>query len=311
MISISVVIPAFNRAATIGEALSSVRAQTRQPLETIVVDDASTDGTAEVAAREGARVIALRANRGAAAARNEGMRAALGDAIAWLDSDDCWEPSHLAVVAGLLDEYPQAAAASAAVRMVGGRSGIWTGRIPEGPPSMVLREAFRDWLAPTISTVVRRDPLMSVGGYDERERYSEDFDLWLRLARRYRFVASREVTACWRWHSAQLSAQSERQLAAIYKFRIRTIEEIRREGDQSLFDDLSEILKARWVDDVQRAWDTGQPWFLQQLVAMAPRIPDLPATERLRWELRSRIPGSARPLVRRVLGIARSAARRT
>jgi len=310
VISISVVIPAFNRAATIGEALSSVRAQTRQPLETIVVDDASTDGTAEVAAREGARVITLPANRGAAAARNEGMRAAVGDAIAWLDSDDYWEPAHLKVVAGLLDEYPEAAAARAAVRMVGSRSGIWKGRIPEGPPSMVLREAFRDWLAPIISTVIRRDALMSVGGFDERERYSEDFDLWLRLARRFRFVASREVTACWRWHAAQLSVASERQLCAIYKFRIRTIEEIRREGERFLLDYLYEILRARWADDVQRAWDNGQPWLLQQLVTMAPRIPELPATERLRWELRSRIPGGARPLVRRVLGIARSAARR-
>lgn len=311
MISISVVIPAFNRAATIGEALSSVRAQTRQPLETIVVDDASRDDTAEVAARVGARVIRLPVNRGAAAARNEGMRVARGDGIAWLDSDDYWEPSHLSVVATLLEQYPEAAAASAAVRMVGSRSGIWKGRIPDGPPSVVIREAFSDWLAPTISTVVRRDALMAVGGFDEGERYSEDFDLWLRLARRYRFVASREVTAFWRWHGTQLSSQSERQLCAVYKFRMRAIEEIGREGDQLLVQDLSEILRARWVDDVQASWDKGQAWLLQQLVAMAPRIPKLPATQRLRWELRSRIPGSARPLVRSVLRIARSSAPRT
>ena len=119
MISISVLIPAYNRAGVIGEALSSVRSQTRAPAETIVVDDASTDGTAELAEQNGARVIRLKKNRGAAAARNEGIRAANGDAIALLDSDDFWEPNHLATVGALLEENPEAAAAASSIRMVG------------------------------------------------------------------------------------------------------------------------------------------------------------------------------------------------
>ena len=171
VISISVVIPAFNRAGVIGNALSSVHAQTRSPMETIVVDDASTDGTAELAEREGARVIRLRQNRGAAGARNEGIRAAAGDAIALLDSDDYWEPNHLDTVASLLEQNPEAAAAGTAVRMVGARTGVWKGRIPEGPPAEVIREAFKDWLTPTTTTIVRREALMAVGGYDESERY--------------------------------------------------------------------------------------------------------------------------------------------
>jgi len=136
VISISVIIPAFNRAGIIREALSSVHAQTRSPLETIVIDDASADGTADVAEREGARVIRLEQNRGAAAARNEGIRAARGDAIALLDSDDYWEPHHLATVASLLERHPEAAAAGTAVRFVGTKSGVWKGRIPEGPPTV-------------------------------------------------------------------------------------------------------------------------------------------------------------------------------
>ena len=290
----------------IKEALSSVRAQTRAPLETIVVDDASSDETAEVAEHEGARVIRLPENRGAAAARNEGMRAAHGEAIAWLDSDDYWEPHHLATLATLLEENPEAAAASSAVRFVGAKSGVWKGRIPIGPPAVVIREAFKDWLAPTITTMVRRDALLAVGGFDESERYSEDFDLWLRLARRFRFVASSEVTGSWRWHSEQLSVDSERQRFAAYRFRLRTIEDIKREGDLSLAGELSEILRVCWVNDVQVAWDKGRTAWFKQLVRLASVVQNLSATERVMWELRSRIPEEARPFFRAVLRVARS-----
>ena len=307
VISISVIIPAFNRAATIREALSSVQVQTRSPLETIVVDDASADGTADVAEREGAHVIRLERNRGAGSARNEGIRAAHGDAIALLDSDDFWDAHHLDTVGSLLEQHPEAAAAGAAVRFVGTKSGVWKARIPEGPPAMVVREAFNDWLTPISTTVVRRDALLAVGGFDESERYSEDFDLWLRLARRFRFVASPEVTGNCRVHADQVSANLERQWFALYNFRLRALEAIRRDGDSHLAKELSEILCVRWADDVQRAWDNGRAVWLQQLVALARRIPELPSAQRRRWELRSRIPERARPICRAFAHVARSA----
>jgi glycosyltransferase involved in cell wall biosynthesis len=307
VINISVVIPVYNRAAMLREALSSVRAQTRAPLETIVIDDASTDETAEVAERAGARVIRLPANRGTAAARNAGMRAAVGDAIAWLDSDDYWEPHHLATLAALLEENPDAAGAGTAAHLVGAKSGIWKGRIPEGPPAIVVREAFKDWLTPTTTTMVRRDALLAVGGFDESERYSEDFDLWLRLARRFRFVASREVTAGVRWHGEQLSANHERQWSAAYKFRHRAIEDIRREGDPALADELAEMFRARWASDVQAAWDEENSAWLEELVRLAALVPDLPTAQRVRWKLRSRIPSNARPFFRVARRIMREA----
>ncbi len=293
----------------ISEALTSVRAQTRVPLETIVVDNASTNGTPEVAEREGARVIRLRTNRGAAAARNEGVRAAAGDAIALLDSDDYWDPHHLATVTPLLEQNPNAAAAAASVRLMGKKTGVWKGRIPEGAPAIVIREAFKDWLTPTTTTIVRRDAMLAVGGYDETARFSEDFDLWLRLARRFRFVAVREITATCRWHDTQVSANQDRQLIALYNFRNRAIVEIQREGDHALADELSQIFRILWANDVQRAWDQGRTEWLRKLVEHAPLVPGLPTSERLRWRLRSSIPDGARPVVRAVIRTARATLR--
>src|SRR5689334_2160139 len=94
--SVSVVIPTYNRAELVGEAIDSVLGQSRPPLEVIVVDDGSTDDTADVVGRYGARVVYLRQpNCGPATARNVGVARARGDLIALLDSDDRWLPRKL------------------------------------------------------------------------------------------------------------------------------------------------------------------------------------------------------------------------
>jgi glycosyltransferase involved in cell wall biosynthesis len=94
--SISVVIPCYNGARYLGEALRSVADQTHSPLEIIVIDDGSTDHSASVAESSGLRVRVIRQeNRGQAAARNRGIDEARGDWIAFLDADDLWMPSKL------------------------------------------------------------------------------------------------------------------------------------------------------------------------------------------------------------------------
>lgn len=91
---ISVVIPAYNAEAFLGDAIESVHAQTLAVLETIVVDDGSTDRTSSIAVSLNARVI-RQDNGGASAARNAGIRAATGQWIAFLDADDIWEPEKI------------------------------------------------------------------------------------------------------------------------------------------------------------------------------------------------------------------------
>jgi len=298
VITVSVVIPCYNRAGTIAQAVESALAQTRGFHELLVVDDASTDGSAEIAERAGARVVRLTRNSGEPAARNAGMHTASGEAIAWLDSDDYWEPNHLETVVPLLERHPDAAVAASGVRIVGSRSGFWLGQIPEGPPSDVLRLAFYDWLTPSITTVVRRDALLSIGGFDESERYSVDFDAWLRLARNYRFVATRAATGNWRWHDAQLSSYPEKQWAATYRFRKRALDDVRRDGQHDLAEELAALFRKRWDTDVRAAWDRDQRSWLRCLVELAPIVPDIPRASMRKWALRSRIPAPVVEVVR-------------
>ena len=97
MTEISVVIPAHNAERYIGEAVESALMQVPRPMETIVVDDGSTDGTAAALARFSTQIIYVRQDRrGAAAARNEGVRLSRGEFIAFLDADDVWLPGKLA-----------------------------------------------------------------------------------------------------------------------------------------------------------------------------------------------------------------------
>lgn len=103
--SVSVVIPTYNRARTIGKAIDSVLAQTFKDLEVIVVDDGSKDDTAEVLARYGGQIRLIRQeNRGVSAARNSGIRAAHGQWVAFLDSDDEWHPMKLALQIDCLEK---------------------------------------------------------------------------------------------------------------------------------------------------------------------------------------------------------------
>jgi glycosyltransferase involved in cell wall biosynthesis len=106
--SVSVVIPTYNRGAMVTAAVGSVLAQTIGNVEIIVVDDGSTDDTARLLAPYLDRIVYIRTdNRGIARARNTGMQAAQGDYIAWLDNDDLYRPFKLALQCGLLDRHPE------------------------------------------------------------------------------------------------------------------------------------------------------------------------------------------------------------
>lgn len=194
MASVSVVVATHNQAHWLGEAIGSVRAQTFGDWELLVADDGSTDDTpAVVASFADGRVRHLPAARAErAAARNRGVAAAAGELVAFLDADDAWHPEKLARQVAALAAAPEAAACYAASRFVdeGGRP------LPVRKPlrahaGRLFPRLVRGNFIILASMVVRRRALDAVGGFDATLPVygCEDWDLWLRLARRDPFVA--------------------------------------------------------------------------------------------------------------------------
>lgn len=179
--SVSVVIPAYNSAAWIVEAVESVLAQSVPAQEIIVVDDGSTDDTASRLAPFAGRVTLLRQeNQGVSVARNAGVARASGDLIAFLDADDVWHPKKLEIQVAAFVREP-------ALALVGTGVVDWPGSF--GADASDGRSARVGWheLAvknrlTTSSVMVRRAVLASVGGFDSHLRGPEDLDLWLRVA---------------------------------------------------------------------------------------------------------------------------------
>lgn len=187
--SICVVIPAYNSEATISRALDSVAAQTLSPARILVVDDASTDTTGTVAgAYPNAKVdvIRLKTNLGAAAARNEGIRNAGTDLIAFLDADDEWLPKKLEKQVRLILSQRDAIFVSCGSDLIlaGRNSGdIYRGQaVTSGPDAW--KALLQDNYVTTPSVLVWRRHLDELGGFDQSLKIAEDQDMWIRLAER-------------------------------------------------------------------------------------------------------------------------------
>ncbi len=195
--TVSVILPAYNAAATIGRALASVFAQTRLPDELIVVDDGSTDGTAAaVTATTGPVPVRFitQENAGPAAARNAGAAAATGEWLAFLDADDAWLPGKLAVQAALAEADPALGLVIGNYEIAGTGKRLVPDFVPSpaaATPGQLLRTNF---FAPPV-VFVRRTAFLGAGGFDVRLRAAEDQELGFRLVKRERFVLDPAVVA--------------------------------------------------------------------------------------------------------------------
>jgi Glycosyl transferase family 2 len=179
--SITVVIPTYQRRSVVIASVESVLAQDHSPDEVIIVDDGSTDGTADALRREfGRRVSVLRQeNLGPSAARNAGVTIASGAVIAFLDSDNTWLPQHLTMIRTLFDRYPDAVLVSTQRDYRFGTEDPSCARFGYLAEDLLLSMAGVGFLS---SVAVRRDVLVDVGGFGENMRHGEDNDLFLRLS---------------------------------------------------------------------------------------------------------------------------------
>ncbi len=224
---VSVVIPSFNRAASLPRALDSVLAQTRPADEIIVVDDGSSDGSAELLATRYAGITCLRQpNQGVSAARNLGIQHASGDWIAFLDSDDTWLPDKLQAQLDMLEQSANCPLCHT--------EEIW---IRNGTRVNAMKKHAKrgGWIYPHClplcvispsSALIRRNILLDAGGFDTRLPACEDYDLWLRLCSRYpvAYVDQPKITK-YGGHADQLS----RAHWGMDRFRIQALQRALRE----------------------------------------------------------------------------------
>lgn len=183
---VSVVIPAYNAERFIGEAIESVLAQTYEPVETIVVDDGSTDRTAEVARSYDGVTVIVQENGGPASARNRGFAACSGEFVAFHDSDDAMTPDKLEVQAGrlLADEGAEMVVGEQEVIVEpGAKLPFWhedseaSVAMPPRPPDLAGEPLIHP-----MTMVIRREVFDLVGEFDGALRPAEDLDWVLRAS---------------------------------------------------------------------------------------------------------------------------------
>ena len=205
--TISAIIPTYNRAHLIKDALGSVLAQTLSVTEIIVVDDGSSDDTETVvtswaAGNDISLVYLKQANAGGNVARNRGVETARGELIAFLDSDDLWARDKLEKQVAVMTANPELGAVYCGVREVV----IGADTPPEIPsrsyPQGDLLDALlvSDVTAPTSCYLVRRDVFEKAGLFDTSLQARQDWDMWIRIAKDYKIGAVPEALVDLRTH---------------------------------------------------------------------------------------------------------------
>ncbi len=307
---VSVVIPAYNARVTVLDSVKSALAQTLAPLEVIVIDDGSTDGTGDAVRETFGESVDLitQANRGVAEARNRGVSVARGEFVQFLDSDDMLVPGKLRA------SYDACAAYGCEVAYGPARYVAEDGRTPVAMtfPPLPSGEVLAEWLTGTMSNgtygvassmFVRRDALMSVGGFEKDCTPCEDWDMWIRLAAKYRFAALDQPLVIYRIVPGSLSSQALRMARG----RLNTVRRARELTEvKSLLGEgkLNELEAGRWHVYAVRLWESGKRAEARAAFTEANRM--VPSSMRSAFRLMSyALPAKSTATLSRVLQLMR------
>ena len=222
---VSVVMPSYNQADYIAEAIASVQAQTFGDWELIVIDDGSRDNTGQVVAgiHEPRLRYVYQDNQERSRSRNNGIRLARGQYIAFLDADDLWLPEFLEKQLARLAAAPQAGMSFTGVHDVDPQGRVVLSRPASLPAagdqlSVVTALMFGNRVAMPGCALVRAECLAVTGGFDEHMSAGEDWELWLRLALRYPLVCVPEPLVCYRRYFINQAARwSSRGMVEAYE----------------------------------------------------------------------------------------------
>jgi glycosyltransferase involved in cell wall biosynthesis len=287
---VSVIVPAFNSALHIERCLASIRDQSLRPIELFVVDDASTDNTAQVVGQwathlTNLRLLSLDENAGPADARNLGIAQATGEWIAFLDADDVWHGDHLLSLLETASAFPKADL------IFGSASDQHEERPSEiGKPfeiSSLVNVLLRKNLVLQSAVMVRRSVLVAAGAYRAGARYAEDFDLWLRLAAAgISFAWSGRETCARGHHADQVSVQFPlRMINSAWCAR----EDFVRNSRVPIDSALSSALKAAIEVDLEAAWSFRSRDAIREVISRTQWVPDAeaivsPWVRRVSWQ---------------------------
>jgi GT2 family glycosyltransferase len=221
-IPVTTVVPVYNRASTIGRALDSVLSQSCPVQEVIVVDDSSTDRTRTILESYENRItrIYLPKNSGPSKARNEGIRHAHTEWIAFLDSDDCWEKEKLRGQVEFLRKYPFYQILQSEEKWI--RNGVRVNpcRHHEKPEGWIFEPSLERCLVSPSSVLAKKSLLEKHGLFDEGLPACEDYDLWLKISRHYPVGLDRTSTVFkYGGHTDQLS----HKFPAMDRFRVQSL----------------------------------------------------------------------------------------
>jgi len=224
---VSVIIPTYNRAWVLREAIDSVLAQEFKDFELIVVDDGSTDNTGEILGSYEQDILVVRQpNKGVSAARNRGIAAAAGRLIAFLDSDDLWLPRKLSSQVGFFNSNPAA--------VINQTEEIWVRNGVRVNPKtrhhkfsgMIFERSLALCLVSPSAVMIKKNLFSEVGVFDENLPACEDYDLWLRISCRYPVHLIETPLIMKRGgHADQLS-----KAPGLDKFRIQALKKIIASG---------------------------------------------------------------------------------
>ncbi|MFW6335176.1 MAG: glycosyltransferase, partial [Desulfosalsimonas sp.] len=179
---VSAVIPVCNRQGWIAEAVDSVLAQDYRPLELIVVDDGSTDATADTVLSYGSRLTYIyQENRGVSAARNRGAAAARGDWLAFLDSDDLWLEGKISAQMEYFRHNPQVRICQTEEIWIRRGVRVNPGKRHRKTEGFIFEPSLRLCLISPSAVMMHRSVFQDHGGFNESLPACEDYDLWLRV----------------------------------------------------------------------------------------------------------------------------------
>jgi glycosyltransferase involved in cell wall biosynthesis len=214
VIAVSIVIPCFNHARFLGDAIESGLGQHDCRVEVIVVDDGSTDESAAIATRYAAVRLIRQPNRGLSRARNAGLRACNGDVVIFLDADDRLMPNAAAAALQAFGRLPGAAMVFGRCELIDAAGRPLPTNLPVVTANHYRELLERNYIWTPAMAAFRRAALDSVGGFDPTVNASADYDVYLRLTRTAPVAGHGELVAQYRQHGGNMSGDPVMMLDA-------------------------------------------------------------------------------------------------